>query len=284
MDRVVFPAVLLIAFLSGCTSNVSVPKPIEDVYVAAPPLAEMLGSGTDCIQASAVLAYATGQDFRAFVREDIRADFPDAMVGTLGHPTTGPMWGSYVSVAKCSSADGDLLIGWTAVRVLPPEWDLDGVERHYWITHLFFGDHETSHKLGERLGTHVDPIMNALIEQVSGNTYRYAFQTGTSMGDYDAALEVPLQERVPPSTTRLWAFHEGERGTDHYNSIDIVDTLEPDLWLGASGYGSALHWNNDLHGPAIAGINWSFAGQGSWSEAYEGFSREVRLGPSHSQP
>src|SRR5687768_9012580 len=60
---------------------------------------ESLGSGTDCIEGSAILAYPGERSFRSFVYEDIRADFPDGRVTTLGQPVMGPTWGSYVSVS-----------------------------------------------------------------------------------------------------------------------------------------------------------------------------------------
>lgn len=275
-----------LAFLgvSGCLDRSAVTS--EPVIASAPASAvldnRLLGAGTGCVQASAVLAYSGNGSYPGFGHEDIRADFPNAHVSTMGVPLVGDAFGSYGSVSRCVGPDGEFLMGYIARRVAAPAWDDDGVERHYVISHMFFGDHESSHALGEHLGVHVDPITAATIEPLGGDAYHYSFQTGTNMGDYDAAFRASTLDRSPPTTSRLWAVTLGDDRISQFRSIDIVDSHDPGLWLGASGEGTLVHSKSDLHGPAIAGTYWSSAGQLAWGELYHTFSREVTVGPSHS--
>ena len=242
--------------------------------VAETPATQALvfASGTECVQASAVLAYGGGGERDGFEYEDVRGDFPEARVDSIGRPVIGPVMANYNAFTRC--AGNEFLFGFYGARVKAPEWGHDGIDRHYLLIHLFYGDARTSHALGEWLGLHVDPLASGGIPHLRADTYHLAFSTGTNMGDYDGIVEVPRVERPAPEAIRLWAIREDPAtGAKEYRTLDVTDEpLESGSWVGASGQGALLHWKNEMHAGGAAG-------QPSWSEMYSGFTRTVAYGP-----
>jgi hypothetical protein len=275
-------AAAVLVLLAGCIGSTSPALPENaDTRTSTRP-ERPLDFGDNCAQATSILAYAGAEKIGPFVREDIRSDFPNARIDTLGRPITGPVSGSYSSFLHCESPEHTLLFGFTGPRVKPPEWDDSGIERHYVITHLFYGTPEEAHLLMERLEWMVDPLVRGSVDNLIGNRYTFSFATGTNMCDYDGVVEASRVDRAPPITSRLWSWHEDEQGNDVLHALDFKDVADPEgVWLGAGESGAILHWNNDQHGvPSVAGNHLSAAGQPSWGEAQFGFSRLMSYGPS----
>lgn len=275
-------ATIALLAVAGCVS-----KPQSLSTTTEPAAAEtvddpVFATAANCVQGASVLAYDRTEDEGRFQQEDVRPDFPDGRVGTMGVPVTGPTRAIYSSFVNCYEEDQEFLFGFVGMRVLAPEWDHDGIERHFVVYHLFYGNPDSSHHLAEWLGIHVDPLVRGEIRLVSADTYRLSYSTGTNMGDYDQIIEAPPVARQAPTTIRLWAPSEDPTtGRIQYRAIDIQDTFgEAGSQLGASGTGFMLHWKNDLHGPSVAGQYVSAAGQPTWSEHYSGFSRSLSYGPT----
>ncbi|HEX9815352.1 MAG TPA: hypothetical protein VGB18_00110 [Candidatus Thermoplasmatota archaeon] len=273
--------------VSGCLGEPhSLSTTMETGASSESPADVVLASAANCVQASAVMAYTGTGKQGPFEEEDVRSDFPDGRFTTLGVPVTGPTSAIYTSFMNCYNDGEELLFGFVGTRVRAPAWDADGIERHYAIIHLFYGDAEASHPLGEWLGVHVDPLASGVIRLAAADTYHLSFSTGTKMGDYDEIIQAPPVAREAPTTIRLWATSgDPETRQVRYRAIDIQDTFgEAGSDVGASGNGFILHWKNDLHGPAVAGQYVLGFGQPSWSEHYSGFSRSIAYGPTHIDP